>query len=122
MTEFSTKAWEAKLAKRRKVRDFYRDKFFSDHGVKDRLKDPFDITTKSSVLLARVSELHSKSRNGLEGETSALDTLSSLMSETAFATDFSLTSAIGRPTLRSQSLSALHETYFSLPVPVRQKE
>jgi len=122
MVEFASKGWEAKLKERRALRDHYRAKFFSAHGVSKRLKDPFEYDPSPAAQVATVKILQSKIKDGLEGDTDAFDTLKGLMAQTGFSIPLVPGTDIGRPSVEKMSLSRLARNHFNMPIPIRQEE
>lgn len=113
MSKYGDSAWVEKLAERRAVRDYYRDKFYADHGFAKRLKDVSEVEITPLSQLPTVSTEIEKSKAHLKGNDAAVLLLQLEMATTGLGLSLLPTVSVGRPSLQSMKISTLSAEFFT---------
>lgn len=112
MVIYSEGTFEKEEPERRKIRDEYRDKFFSQLGG-ERLKDPFDYNPEPESQLNFVIELLDEAIARHQGDKTALHMLKASVSRSALSIPNIGAAISGRPILQNARLTNLGE-FFNL--------
>lgn len=113
MTKYGSESWVEKMIIRRSIRDFYRDKFFSDNGFSRRMKDPFDLAINPENQLSMVLCLFEKASDGLAGDNTSLGILKNIISSSMLGIGISPTAQALPLKLNKTTLSSLAQSHFT---------
>ena len=114
MSRYGSNSWMSQLAERRAIRDYYRKKFFQDHGFDKVSRDPFSSKLDPTKQMTSTLGLFDKAHAGIEGNGVALDLAKTSLSTLGLGLHSEFITPVSHMKFEELSVSSLVQNHFGL--------